>query len=87
MALKIKNPYAWGSQKHRLLGRLHAGPITNGEIVRDLGIFNYRDAICEIRRDLREQGIELIAEPANRQRNLWTYRLALPPPPGQARLI
>lgn len=87
MALRIHNPYAWGSQKHRLLERLYRGPATNGEIVRDLGIFNYRDAICEVRRDLRSQGVELIAEPANRQRNLWTYRLVLPPPEGQARLL
>jgi hypothetical protein len=83
----MKNPYEWGTQKHRLLDRLHQGAVTNAEIVRDLGIFNYRDKISEVRADMKTQGLDLIAEPANQKRNLWTYRLVQEPKDGQARLI
>ena len=74
----MRNPYPWGTQKHRLLEQLRRGPILNSEIVDSLRIFNYRDAICEIRKDLAEQKIDLVAEPVNRKRNHWEYRLVMP---------
>jgi hypothetical protein len=80
----MKNPYPWGTQKYRLLNRLQLGPILNSEIVDNLRIFNYRDAICEIRKDLAGQCVELVANPVNRKRNHWQYRLVLP---GQQPLL
>lgn len=74
----MKNPYPWGTHKHKLLGRLLYGPILNHEIVQNLGIFNYRDVISEIRRDLAPQNVQLVAEPVNRGRNHWQYRLVAP---------
>lgn len=80
----MKNPYPWGTQKHRLLEHLFHGPISNSDIVDCLRIFNYRDAICEIRKDLARQEITLVAEPINRKRNHWEYRLVFP---GQQNLL
>jgi hypothetical protein len=85
--MTLKNPYPWGTQKHRLLDRLHQGAITNAEIVRDLGIFNYRDKISEVRADMAAQGLALIAEPARGSKTLWTYCLVKVAMDGQATLI
>jgi len=74
----MRNPYPWGTQKHKLLMRLQLGPILNSEIVDSLRIFNYRDAIAQLRKDLAEQQIDLVAEPVNRKRNHWEYRLVMP---------
>ena len=80
----LLNPYPWGTQKHKLLARLQMGPILNSEIVDSLRIFNYRDAISGLRHDLALQNVDLVAEPINRKRNCWQYRLVRP---GQQELI
>ena len=82
--MTMTNPYPWGTQKHKLLARLMAGPILNHEIVDHLRIFNYRDKVSEVRRDLAPQGAEILAEPINRKRSGWRYRLVLP---GQQALL
>jgi hypothetical protein len=74
----MKNPYPWGTHKHRLLDRLQRGPVLNSEIVDCLRIFNYHAAITDLRRDLSFKNVEIIARPVNKKRNHWEYKLVEP---------
>jgi len=74
----MRNPYAWGTQKYRLLERLQRGPVLNSEIVDCLRIFNYHGALADLRRDLSGHNVEIAARPVNKKRNHWEYKLVMP---------
>ena len=67
------NTFKKGSQNWQIYERLKNGPVTNSEIIRELNIFNSTGRASEIRRFLREHGLDLIARPLGN--GLWQYRL------------
>lgn len=61
------------TQLYRLYNRLLQGPVTNSEIVREMGIFNSTGRAADLRELLRPH---LIRVEANRiVKSLWEYRL------------
>ena len=68
-----ENPFYYGSQNWLLYDRLTQGPVTNSEIVRDMGIFNSTGRISDIRRRLQGVGLEVVGEQI--QKGLWSYKL------------
>ena len=68
-ARRDSNPFKPGTQCHRLLEFLRAGPRTNAEIVEGLRILKYTGRISE----LREKNFDVRAERLGE--GLWRYSL------------
>ena len=68
-----KNPYKIGTQKWLIYEQLTKGPITNAEIIRELGIFNSTGRCSEIRAYVQQYGIDLVARPLGGGQ--WQYNL------------
>ena len=64
-----------GSQNDRLYRRLLQGPVTNSEIVRDMGIFNSTGRISDIRGKIRPHLMDIKAEPVTETDGQWIYQL------------
>jgi len=68
-----QNPFKKGSQNFRLYERLMKGPVTNSEIIREMGVFNSTGRCSEVREFVKQHGIDLIARPLGE--GLWQYNL------------
>ena len=68
-----KNPFKNGSQNYRVYERLTKGPVTNSEIIREMGVFNSTGRCSEIREFVQKHGIDLISRPLGE--GLWQYNL------------
>ncbi|MFH2076585.1 MAG: hypothetical protein ABIJ57_14780 [Pseudomonadota bacterium] len=62
-----------GTQNERLYRRLLEGPVTNAEIVREMGILNSTGRLSEVREAVRPFLMDV--EARRIYKGLWQYRL------------
>jgi len=62
-----------GTQNERLYRRLLEGPVTNAEIVREMGIFNSTGRASDVREALKPYLMDVEARRIDK--GLWQYRL------------
>ena len=62
-----------GTQNERLYRRLLEGPVTNAEIIREMGIFNSTGRSSDVRKALKPYLMDV--EARRIYKGLWQYRL------------